>query len=156
MSCTPRGVGEPVARRDEHGASAATSERSEDVSSIDWYPSHIDTMFVPHVSNRNGAPPALKDLGTNQLIPQDGLAGPIHATPRRVRGTTAWPMSPWPERPGNCNELAILVRGSHARATGLWCINMRNPLNLLRFSINAEKRNVLISLAFSRFMHQSR
>jgi hypothetical protein len=36
MSCTPRGVGEPVARRDEHGASAATSERREDVSSIEW------------------------------------------------------------------------------------------------------------------------
>jgi hypothetical protein len=35
MSCTPRGVGEPVARRDEHGASVATSERREDVSSIE-------------------------------------------------------------------------------------------------------------------------
>ena len=35
MSGTPRGVGAPLARRDEHGASAAESERSEDVRSIE-------------------------------------------------------------------------------------------------------------------------
>jgi hypothetical protein len=35
MSGTPRGVGAPVARRDEHGASVATSEQREDVRSIE-------------------------------------------------------------------------------------------------------------------------
>jgi hypothetical protein len=35
MNGTPRGVGAPVGHRDEHGASAATSERSEDVRSIE-------------------------------------------------------------------------------------------------------------------------
>ena len=34
-SGTPRAAGAPAARRDEHGASAATSERSEDVRSIE-------------------------------------------------------------------------------------------------------------------------
>ena len=35
MSGTPRGVGAPVARRDEHGARRAESERSEDFRSIE-------------------------------------------------------------------------------------------------------------------------
>jgi hypothetical protein len=53
----------------------------------------------------------------HQLIPQDGLAGLIRVMPRQVRGPIAWPMGLLSVRRGTCNELAILMHGSRARAT---------------------------------------
>ena len=52
---------------------------------------------------------------------------------------------------GRVHDLWLVFRAFFV--IGLWCIN--NLLNLLRLSILVEKHNILILLAFPRFMQQS-
>src|SRR5215813_4532206 len=71
MSGTPRGVGVPVARRDEHGASAATSERSEDVRSIEL----LGRLRRPPLNGPSRAPLSRRRR-LNKLIDHDSTHVP--------------------------------------------------------------------------------